>query len=223
MMRMRYKRRSGAIVAALLFLTLLACSFGVGEMTISLGPPSPTPTLTRTPRPTITPIPTATDTPTPTNTATPLATATATRRPPTPRPPTPRPPTAGPQPTAAPPVSTYEFHVNPPLPCAHSGRTFLKGTVYLNKNDPNSKYVGAIVALGPPNGSTIYDVVKTDDYGEYTFVLGGDGEAKPGNWGIWLVDPSYKRKSDIGGPINTNNLGPDNPSSCWTSGVDFWK
>ncbi len=109
------------------------------------------------------------------------------------------------------------------MPCQHSGMTFLKGTVYLDKNDPNSRYIGAIVALGPPDGSTIYDVVKTDGMGEYTFVLSEQGVAKPGNWGIWLVDPSHKRKSDIGGPITTNDLPADNPSSCWASGVDFWK
>ncbi len=223
-MRTYYKRRAGLTIAAFAFFTLLACTFSVGEMNISLGPPSPTPTNTRTPRPTITVIPSPTDTLIPTDTPTPPATATATRRPATPRPPTPRPPTAGPQPTAPPAPSTYEFHANPPLPCAHSGRAFLKGTVYLSKNDPNSKYVGAIVALGPPNASTMYgDPVKTDDYGEYTFVLGGEGEARPGYYGIWLVDPSYKRKSDIGGPIVLNDLPAGNPSSCWTSGVDFWK
>jgi hypothetical protein len=219
---MHYERRSGLFIAAFTLLTLLACTLSVGEMSISLGPPSPTPTNTRTPRPTLTLIPSPTDTLIPTNTPTPLSTATATRRPvtSTARPPTPRPTAAGPQPTAA---STYEFHANPPLPCAHSGLSYFKGTVYLNRSDPNSKYVGAIVALGPPNGSTIYDIVKTNDYGEYTFVLGGNGEAKPGYWGIWLVDPSMKRKSDIGGPIQTNDLPAENPNSCWTSGVDFWK
>lgn len=117
-------------------------------------------TPTRTPRPTRTPIPTATDTPVPTDTPTPEPTATSTRRP-TVRP-TPRPPTEVPAPVVvAPTTSPFEFHVNPPFPCEHSGLTYLKGTVYLDKNDPTNVYVGAIVALGPPDGSTIYDRQKT--------------------------------------------------------------
>lgn len=225
MNQIHLKRGMAPAIAVTLLLSVLACTFGVGPITISLGPPSPTPTETRTPRPTITPIPTATETPTPTptDTATPQTTATATRRLPTPRPPTPRPPTAGPPPISPPTVSPFEYHANSPLPCAHSGIAFLKGTVYLDKNDLNSKYVGAIVALGPPDGSRIYDVIKTDSYGEYTFVLGDAGQPKPGNWGIWLVDPSLKRKSDIGGPIVTNGLPASDPTSCWSSGVDFWK
>lgn len=212
-----YKWGMKAGLAAMLCVAVLACR--TADVFIAA---QPTVNPTRTLRPTITPIPPATDTPVPTQTATPARTATPTRRPlaPTPRPPTPKPqPTAAPQPT----VSPYEFHVNPPSPCTHSGLTFLKGTVYLDKNDPNSKYVGAIVALGSPDGSTIYDVIQTDGYGEYTFVLGDAGQARPGNWGLWLVDPSHKRKSDIGGPIVTNSLGADSPNSCWTSGVDFWK
>ncbi len=102
--------------------------------------------------------------------------------------------------------------------------TYLKGTVYLDKNDPNSRYVGAIVALGPPDGSTIYAMVKSDDYGQYTFVLSGEGQPpNKGTWALWLVTPSGERKSDIGGPIVTNGLPAGDPSSCWASGVDFWK
>ena len=179
-------------------------------------------TPTRTLRPTTTPTRKPTDTPIPTMTATAVPTLEPTRKPPTPRPPTAKPPPTAPRPVQ-PTVSPYEFHANPPLPCTHSGMTFLKGTVYTNRNDPNSKYVGAIVALGPADGSTIYDVVKTNDYGEYTFVLGAEGQAKPGTWGIWLVDPSHKRKSDIGGPITTNDLPSGNPNACWAGGVDFWK
>ena len=205
-----------AALVAVLFLATLACR----TSDIFIAQANQTPTPTRTLRPSITPIPSATNTAIPTPTVAPSFTPTATRRPPTARPPTPRPqPTAVPQPT----VSTMEFHVNPPSPCQHSGISFLKGTVYLDKNDPNSKYVGAIVALGPTNGSTIYDVVKTDGYGEYTFVLAPEGQSKPGTWGIWLVTPSHARKSDIGGPITTNDLPAGTPGACWTSGVDFWK
>ena len=100
------------VLAVMLFAAALACRSAdtfVAQATV---------VPTRTPRPTFTPIPTSTDTPVPTKTATPAPTATATKRPPTPRPPTPKPqPTAPPQPT----VSPYEFHVNPPFPCTHSG------------------------------------------------------------------------------------------------------
>jgi len=203
--------------AAMLLVAALACR--TADVFIAQATLTPT----RTPRPTYTPLPPPTDTPVPTDTATPEPTATATRRP-TARPPTPRPPTPIPQPTAppAPTVSPFEFHVNPPT-CAHAGQTYIKGTVYLDKNNPSSRYVGAIVALGSPDGSQIYDIVKADDYGEYTFILGGMGEAHPGTWGVWLIDPSHNRKSDIGGPIVTNDLPADNPNSCWAGGVDFWK
>jgi hypothetical protein len=179
-------------------------------------------TPTRTPRPTLTPIPSATATPVPTMTATPTPTPSPTRRPPTPRPPTAKPPTAAPKPVTQPTVSTMEFHVNPPT-CTHSGDTTIKGTVYLNKNDPGPRYVGAIVALGAPDGSTEYvDPLLTDWQGMYTFVLGAQ-QARPGTWGVWLITPGHVRKSDIGGPITTNNLPPENPASCLAVSVDFWK
>ena len=220
---MHVNKWSISLVLALLLLGTLACD---ATTAVSQLIAEATATATHTPRPTFTPLPTITNTPAPTDTATPVPpTFTPTKAPPTARP-TARPATAAPKPPTAPPaptISAYEFHANAPLPCQHSGMAFLKGTVYLNRSDPNSRYQGAIVALGPPDGSTIYDIVQTDGMGEYTFVLGDQGVAKPGSWGIWLVDPSHKRKSDIGGPITTNDLPADNPNSCWTSGVDFWK
>lgn len=218
---MNWKNRSmGVCLAAMLLVGALACNIAdtfIAQATV---------TPTRTPRPTFTPLPKATNTsiPSPTSPPPTLApTRTPTRRPATPRPPTPKPPVAQPPAPTAAPVSQYEFHPNPPLPCVHSGLTFLKGTVYLDKNDPNSKYVGAIVALGPPDGSTIWDVVKTIDDGTYTFVLSDQGVGRKGTWAIWMVDPSLKRKSDISAPIVTNGLPDSDPTSCWTSGVDFWK
>lgn len=207
-------------LAAVLFVGALACN------PVNLFIAQATVTPTRTPRPTFTPLPKATDTPPPTATALPLPTTAPTQKPPTLKPATPRQPTAtrAVQPTAPPQptVSAFEFHATL-LECSHSGLTFLKGTVYNDKNDPNNRYAGAIVALGPPDGSTIYDVIKTDSYGEYTFVLSDPGQARPGTWALWLVDPSHRRKSDIGGPIVTNNLPADNPSSCWAGGANFWK
>lgn len=215
-MHEKWVRRSG--IAVLVFMGLLACR--TTDLLVAQVVPTETPT--RTPRPTLTPLIIPTDTPVPTLTFTPMPTATATRRPPTPRPPTPKPPPTLPPAPAQPTVSTMEFHVNPPS-CVHAGLTFIKGTVYLNKNDSNSKYVGAIVALGPSDGSLVWTNVLTDIYGQYTFVLGGEGEGVKGNYWVWLVDPSMHRKSDIGGPINTNGLPDTDPSSCWAGTVDFWK
>ncbi|CAG0947196.1 hypothetical protein ANRL1_03796 [Anaerolineae bacterium] len=207
------------VLATLFFVAGLACR--TADVFIAEATVAPTRTL----RPTNTALPTPTYSPVPTDTATPAPTIAPVQKTPTRRPATPKSVIPSPRPTTAPQstVSPYEFHANPPIPCAHSGLTYLKGSVYNDKNDPNNKYIGAIVALGPPDGSKIYDVVKTDSYGEYTFVLGGPGQANPGTWAIWLVDPTHNRKSDISAPITTNNLPADNPASCWTSGVDFWK
>jgi len=214
---MYVKWETRGVIAALIFGTMLACR--TADVFIAQVQPTVTPTTTR--RPTLTPLVIPTETLIPTVTPTPAPTGTSTRRPPTARPPTtkpPPPPAASPQAT----VSTMEFHVNPST-CSHAGQTYIKGTVYLNKNDASSRYAGAIVALGPPDGSTIYVIVKSGDDGVYTFNLGDAGQSKPGFWGVWLVDPSMHRKSDIGGPINTNDLPDGDPKSCWAGSVDFWK
>ncbi len=214
------KRGTTLAIAVMLVLVTLACR------TTDVFLAQATLTPTRTPRPTYTPIPTATETPVPTNTPTPRPTATATRKPVVvQRPPTPKPaapaaaqPPAAPQPT----VSSMEFHVLN-LPCVHSGMTYIKGTVYNDKNNPDDRYAQAIVVMGAPDGSTIYgDPVKAGDDGVYTFILNSNG-SYPGNFGVWLVDPTMKRKSDVGGPVNTNDLGADDPKSCWAGAVDFWK
>ncbi len=212
-------------LAAVVLLGSLACNAASGFIAQA----TVTPTQTR--RPTFTAVPVDTDTPAPVPTKAPtLRVRTPTRRPPTPRPPTPK-PTAAPVPPTAPPAptgSTYEFHANAPLPCGHASKavtngTYLKGTVYLARNDPSQRYAGAIVALGPPDGSTVWDTVKTGANGVYTFILSSPGQPRPGTWALWLVDPSLRRKSDIGGPIVTNDLPDSDPNSCWVSGVDFWK
>lgn len=183
-------------------------------------------TPTRTPRPTRTPVPTDTATAVPTDTPTEAPTDTPTRKPVVVRPRTPTPKPA-PQPvnTPGPTVSNMEFHANAPFPCTHAGNTYIKGTVYLDKNDPNSRYSGAIVALGPPDGSTVYATYKTGYDGVYAFILSAptDPAGAVGYFGVWLVTPSMVRKSDIGGPIHTNGLPASDPTSCWASGVDFWK
>ncbi len=217
---MLVNKRGMLIALVIACVSILACD---ATQVLKLAQATATPT--RTPRATFTPLPTATNTPVPTQP--PTATKpppTATVRPATARPPTARPATAAPKPppVVQPTTSPYEFHANPPT-CSHSGLTFIKGIVYNDRNDPGNRYIGALVALGPPDAGTIYQVVKSNDYGEYTFVLGDQGQARPGTWAVWLVDPSHKRKSDISGTITTNNLGPDNPAACWFGSVDFWK
>jgi hypothetical protein len=204
-------------LAAMIFLGALACRT-VDEF-IALATETPT----QTPRPTLTSTPTATQTPVPTatTTATTAATTTPTKKAPTARPPTARPATAAPK-AIQPTVSAFEFHANAAT-CAHSGLTYIKGTVYLDRNDSGQRYVGAIVALGAADGSTIYDMIKTNDNGEYSFILSEPGQGRQGTWGLWLVTPSGQRKSDIGGPIVTNGLSADSPNSCWAGNVDFWK
>lgn len=177
-------------------------------------------TPTWTPRPTYTPTLQATNTLVPTATAI-LPTATSTKNAPTPRPPTAKPPTQR-SVVRSPTAPLYEFHVNPPT-CLHSGDLGIKGTVYLNKSDPSQRYVGAIVALGAPDGSSMYvDPIQTNDLGEYSFVFPAQ-QPMPGTWGVWLVTPALVRKSDIGGPVTPNTLPPESLDACWTAIVDFWK
>ncbi len=213
-----------AVTAALFLVSTLACR--TANVFIAQATEAPEPTA----RPTFTPKPTATNTLVPpTNTATPAPTAT--KRPtvrPTPRPPTPVPPPVFVPPTAVPvpTVSPMEFHATQ-LPCSNPTittniGTFLKGTVYSNRSTAEL-YVGAIVVLGSPDGKSIYQTVQTSDTGQYTFILSDPGVARPGTWAIWLVDPSMNRKSDIGGPIVTNDLPAGDSASCWASGADFWK
>ena len=210
-----FKWPTRVALAAMIFFGAFACR--TADELIALATETPT----RTPRPTITSTPPPTETPVPTFTATPTPTARPTIKPPTPRPPTARPATAAPKPNQTA-VSAFEFHANAAT-CVHSGLTFLKGTVYLDRNDPNQRYVGAIVAMGAPDGSTIYQMIKTDDMGEYTFILSDTGQGRQGTWGLWLVTPAGQRKSDIGGPIVTNGLPEEAPNSCWAGSVDFWK
>jgi len=125
-------------------------------------------------------------------------------------------------PPPGPTKSPYLYHTNAPT-CAHSGGTFIKARVYGNVNDPNSGVEGIKVALGGADGVNQYiPAVTTTWDGTYTFVLQETG-SRPGTWYVWLIDGSGNRISDVGGPVVTNNLGPDNPQACWQGAVDFWK
>jgi hypothetical protein len=76
--------------------------------------------------------------------------------------------------------------------------------------------------MGGADGTTVYDKVRTDDNGEYTFIL-QTGGARKGTYYVWVMDGSGKRISEVGGPITVNGLGPDTPGACWAGSVDFWK
>jgi hypothetical protein len=175
-----------------------------------------TPTATQTPSPTGTSTRTPTTTPTPPPTETPTLTpvpVTATRRPPT-RIPTPRA-----TPTAA-------FLYRPAnISCAHSGGTFIKGTVW-NRSQPES---GVTVRVSwAPNGGPAANDQTTGSQGDgsttYTFVLKDSGSfgATPANWYVWVLDGNGNPASDPNAAhIVTNNLPDGDPNSCWFAIVDF--
>ncbi len=224
-------------LVGMLFVGTLACR--TEELFVSQQPSA---TPTRTPRPTFTPLPSPTAIATipviPTEVSVPteapaVATKAPTRTPtkrPTARPATPRPPTQppvvvaptqGPPPPTAVPVQQYTYQATA-VTCTHAGQAFIKGAVYNDKNDVNSKTPGIKVAMGAGDGSTVWVQVKTDQYGEYTFTLNANG-AKPGAYWVWVIDDQGNRISQIGGPVNMNNLSENDPNSCWFGSVDFYK
>ncbi|MCL4489518.1 MAG: hypothetical protein M1570_15525 [Chloroflexi bacterium] len=224
-------------LVGILFVATLACRT---EDLLVAQQPSATPT--HTPRPTFTPLPSPTVVATipviPTEIAVPtavpvVATKAPTRAPikkPTARPPTARPPTQPPvvvaptQPPAPPtPVPVHYTYQATAVTCTHAGNAFIKGAVYNDKNDINSKTPGIKVAMGAADGSTQWvPPVTTDQYGEYTFVLTPNGP-RPGSYWVWVLDGQGNRISQIGGPINMNNLSENDPNSCWFGSVDFYK
>ncbi len=196
-------------LGAMFVFTLLACR--TSDVLLAQNQPTPT----RVVRPTFTPAP-------PTATTAPTATRTRTRAP-TARP-TARPATAIPQPTAAPPpVSSFPWTYHALFQkCEHSGNAYIKGAIYADKNDPDSKTPGLKVRLSwSPDAAPIVDVISEDFY---TFVLSGVGEgARPGTYYVWVIDGSGKRISEVSPAIVMNNLGPDRPGACWAALVDFWR
>ncbi|MBI3537745.1 MAG: hypothetical protein HY070_09340 [Chloroflexi bacterium] len=192
-------------IALALFTLTLACR----TSDVMIAQFAPTATATRA-RPTLTP--TLTQTPEPT------ATITRTRAP-TARP-TARPPTAPPAPPPV--VSTFPYIYHAQFQkCEHAGDTYIKGTVYRDRNDPNSIVIGAIVVFsGSPDGAPAEVQIMKEQ--SYTFILQAHG-ASPGNFFVWVVDPSLKRISEISPIITFNNKPASDPTSCWAAVVDFWK
>ena len=210
-------------LVALLFAGALACR--TADVFLAQ---APTTTPTRTPRPTFTPLPPPTDTPAPTATTPPEPTAVPTKRPtarPLPRPtlrpaPTPVPPPAAP---TTPPQPQFQYAANPPV-CTHAGNQYIKGRVYDSKDPTANGVPGLKMALGGADGNNAYVTTPNEGDGFYTFTLSTPGApAKAGTYYVWILDGSGNRISDVGGPINLNLTGPDDPNSCWAGSVDFWR
>ncbi len=197
-------RRLVLVVA--FFALTLACRTSDILIAEYLPTTTPTPTRTRVPTATPTQTPTFTPTLTPTRTSTvrPTARPTATRTVPPP------------QPVVV--AFPYMYHALY-QGCSHAGDTYIKGSVYRDRNDPNSKIFGAILVFsGSPDGEPA-GVVKSED--TYSFILRAQG-AYPGNFFVWVADPGLKRLSEISPMISFNNKGPNEPGSCWAAIMDFW-
>jgi hypothetical protein len=67
----------------------------------------------------------------------------------------------------------------------HAGNTYIKGTVYESMDPSAGVTPGVRVALGGADGVNIWEQVKTDEYGQYTFTLSSPGQ--PGRTGTWYV------------------------------------
>ncbi len=208
-------------LALLLFIGGIACETTDRVLSIAQARTA-TPTRTRTPRPTFTAVPTATDTPVPpTNTPPPLPTRTATRRPPTPRPPTPKPPPTSP-PVVLPTTPRYQYSAAS-WGCEHSGSSWIKGSVYADKNDPNSGMPGVRVVFGGAGGDAFQKPELTGGDGVFAFTLTTDSDhrAAPGTYYVWVVDANGNRISEMAGPIKIE--GGSSDSTCWAGTAFFTK
>ncbi len=223
---MKFQRIVVMLMLSLAALAIsLACSVNASIPFVSQAAPSATKRATRVARATFTPRPAATETdvpePTEEPTDVPEPTAEPTEVPPTPKPATAK-PTAKPKPTD-PPRPT-----DPPQPtksqykysfiksdCAHSGGTHIFVTVYADYKNPNSQLSGIrVVASYAPDSPAFGDqvgVTKVD--GSFDYVM-----AEPGVWTgtayAWVVDKDNNRISEIGGPVQLNDKGPDDPTTC---------
>jgi hypothetical protein len=219
---MRFNRRAAWVsLALLLFIGGIACETTDRVLSVAQAKTA-TPTRTRTPRPTFTSVPTATDTPVPpTNTPLPTATRTATRRPPTPRPPTPKPLPTSPPVVVQPTTPRYQYAAAS-WRCEHSGGSWIKGSVYADKNDPNSGMPGVPVVFGGAGGDSYSTPVQTGGDGVFAFTLTCDGcGAKIGTYYVWVVDNSGNRISEMAGPIKIDGGPPD--AGCWAGWAFFTK
>lgn len=207
---------------------IMAC--GIGPLSFgSQAEPTATRRATRvaratfTPRPesTETPIPEPTDEPQPTEepqptdapppTAVPVTEAPPpTRAPAKPTDVPPPPATPVPQPTANPYRYGFVRHT-----CEHSGGSHVFVVVFSDYTNPNSQLAGArVIASYAPDSPAFGDTVgETDGEGKFDYVM-----AEPGLWTgtvyAWVVNSNNERISEIGGPVELNDLGPDDPGTC---------
>lgn len=84
-----------------------------------------------------------------------------------------------------------------------------------------------VVMSDAPHG-TILDKVKTDTYGEFTFVRNGSGPVgKPENWYFWVVNGQDQPMSDAGGPVplDQGNNADDMINKCPNTAafINFFK
>ncbi len=104
--------------------------------------------------------------------------------------------------------------------CTYDKDTYVKGTVYRNRNDSTSGIVGAIVILSQTIDGPAFRIVKSQE--TYTMIV-RYGEPYATTFYAWVVDPSLKRISEPSPAIRFNAKGPDDPDACWGAIVDFWK
>jgi hypothetical protein len=223
---MKWKRTvSMLLFSVAAFAVIMACYIN-GVPFVSQTEPTATRRATRLARATFTPRPPATETPEPSPTEEPTeepeptdeptavpVTEVPTRRPATARPT--NPPAA--QPTNPPPPPTTN-----PYPfgfvsheCKHSGGSHVFVVVFSDYKNPSSQMAGARVAASYapdalPFGDT-YGVTGAD--GSFDYVM-----QEPGVWTgttyAWVVDKDNKRISEIGGPVELNDKGPDDAGTC---------
>jgi hypothetical protein len=177
--------------------------------------PTPSRTPTLTPTATATPTDTPTLTPSPTNTATRAATPTPTR------PPVTRTPNPQASATSAPPGFAYRPVLQS---CAHSGGTFIKGTVW--SGGQRQAGVRVRISTSAEIGSVIDEQTtrqEPDGNITYSFVLKTiGGFDPPATWHIWVADATGNPASDPNFHIQTNNYAPGNSAACWLVNVDFY-
>lgn len=214
------------VVAAAGF--VLACSVG-GLPFASQEEPTATRRITRVARATFTPrpqvtntaIPEPTEEPEPTDEPEPTAVPVtetprpATRRPATAAPTNPPPPPTDP-PVAGPTTNPYRYGFVRHQ-CTHSGGTHIFIVVFSDYRNPDSQLAGArVVASYAPDSPAFGDVVGvTGGDGSFDYVMSADGGAWEGTAYAWVVDSNNNRISTIGGPVQLNRKGPDDPDTCW--------
>ncbi len=100
----------------------------------------------------------------------------------------------------------------------HSGQTFIQGTIYRGSDRVNGVTV-ALSGAGPDGVIVTTRVSGADGDGFYSIIVNAAG-ASPGEkrW-VWVVE-NAKRASDVV-QFDFNNLGVNDPASCWRGFVDF--